>query len=559
MTKIRLLLISGTMMVLSSQTRLAAQSTNLPVRSHGTWLTERFDILYPGQNSVHSDLRGYFRKDAANWANWADTTTVALSEQEKADIQYLADDNNDWTNRVSEPRKRWLYKTPAFLYEVNTPDFKLRVNPLLNGQVGFESNRDEMLYINTRGFEVRGSIDDRVYFHTNLEETQLRYPDYVDQYIRDYKVPGAGFTKNYSGDPFGLAQGYDFNIANAYLGVKISKHIGLQLGHGSHFIGNGYRSMFLSDNSAPQFYLKLDTRLWKFHYQNLFMELTSLTSTDTTPGDSRLGRKYAAIHYLSYKVNPRLTFGFFESTIFNRTNDFEFQYLNPVILYRTVEGMIGSPDNAMLGMNVSWTALKGVQLYGQFLLDELRFSEFFGGNGWWGNKYSVQAGFKYLNVLGIQRLDLQGEFNSVRPYTYSHFNIENSYTHYNQPLAHPFGANFREMVGIVRYRPSSRLFFTARLIHALKGDNLPGENWGSNPLLTYNTREQEYGNEIGQGNRSTIFLAGLDISWMCFHNAFLDLKLLSRTREGADASTNQTTRVISAGFRVNLWPVNNDF
>jgi hypothetical protein len=172
--------------------------------------------------------------------------------------------------------------------------------------------------------------------------------------------------------------------------------------------------MFLSDNSAPQFYLKLDTRLWKFHYQNLFMELTSLTSTDTTPGDSRLGRKYAAVHYLSYKVNPRLTFGFFESTIFNRTNDFEFQYLNPVTLYRTVEGMIGSPDNAMLGMNVSWTALKGVQLYGQFLLDELRFSEFFGGNGWWGNKYSVQAGFKYLNVLGVQHLDLQGRVQQYK-------------------------------------------------------------------------------------------------------------------------------------------------
>ena len=221
--------------------------------------------------------------------------------------------------------------------------------------------------------------------------------------------------------------------------------------------------------------------------------------------------------------------------------------------------MIGSPDNAMLGMNVSWTALKGVQLYGQFLLDELRFSEFFGGNGWWGNKYSVQAGFKYLNALGVQRLDLQGEFNSSRPYTYSHFNIENSFTHYNQPLAHPFGANFREMIGIVRYRPTQRLFICARLIHALKGDNRPGENWGSNPLLTYNTREQEYGNEIGQGNRSTILLAGLDISWMCFHNAFLDLKLLSRTREGADSSTNQTTRVISAGFRMNLWPANNDF
>ncbi|MFM8488111.1 MAG: hypothetical protein ACKOCH_17405, partial [Bacteroidota bacterium] len=81
MTNKRLLIIYGMMMVLGSQTRLAAQSTNLPVRSHSAWLTERMDILHPGQNSVHSDLRGYFRKDAASWVNWADTTTTLLSEQ----------------------------------------------------------------------------------------------------------------------------------------------------------------------------------------------------------------------------------------------------------------------------------------------------------------------------------------------------------------------------------------------------------------------------------------------------------------------------------------------
>ena len=87
-------------MVPGLQARLAAQSTNLPVRSHGAWLTERMDILYPGQNSVHSDLRGYFRKDAASWVNWADTTSIALSQEEKADVEYLASDNNDWTSRV---------------------------------------------------------------------------------------------------------------------------------------------------------------------------------------------------------------------------------------------------------------------------------------------------------------------------------------------------------------------------------------------------------------------------------------------------------------------------
>ena len=45
----------------------------------------------------------------------------------------------------------------------------------------------------------------------------------------------------------------------------------------------------------------------------------------------------------------RINIGLFESIVFSRPNHFELQYLNPVIFYRTVEQMVGSPDNAMIG------------------------------------------------------------------------------------------------------------------------------------------------------------------------------------------------------------------
>ncbi|MBK6994385.1 MAG: hypothetical protein IPH31_05475 [Lewinellaceae bacterium] len=76
--------------------------------------------------------------------------------------------------------------------------------------------------------------------------------------------------------------------------------------------------------------MSLDTRVWKFHFQNLFLELSPVSQVNI-PDGTILPKKYVAIHYLNFKVTPSLAFGFFEATVFNRSRQFEFQYLNPVI------------------------------------------------------------------------------------------------------------------------------------------------------------------------------------------------------------------------------------
>ena len=87
-------------------------------------------------------------------------------------------------------------------------------------------------------------------------------------------------------------------------------------------------------------------------------------------GDSLLDRKYAAMHHLSMNVTKWLNIGLFEGIIFGRKNHFDFQYLNPIIFYRHVEGTIGSPDNAVAGFDFKANIAHKAQLYGQFLLDE---------------------------------------------------------------------------------------------------------------------------------------------------------------------------------------------
>ncbi len=547
---------------------LLAQNSGLPLNSPSYQILDRLEILSGVNSPIHPELKPFTRRDVAAYAISLDSLGVdRLSSQDRRDMQYLLDDNNEYLADTSRflrhtSRKkllRYFYQSPANFLEVNTPDFKLRVNPMLNFQLGQEQGDAELVFQNQRGLELRGEVDHKLFFYTNLVESQARFPHYVTQRVDSFlAVPGAGFYKNYKSDYFDIKDGYDFNVANAYLGFQASKHFGIQLGHGKHFIGDGYRSMFLSDFGAPSFYLELDTRVWRFHYQNLFMELSPV-SQRAIPDGTLLPKKYAAMHYLNYKVNSRLAFGFFEATIFNRSKQFEWQYLNPVIFYRTVEGMLGSPDNVLLGMDGRWNLFKRFQLYGQLMLDELVASEIFSGSGWWANKWGIQAGVKYINAFGIEHLDLQLEHNRARPFTYSHYDPANSYTHYNQPLAHPLGANFAETICLLRWQPIHRLTLQARYLHAIAGENSSTENWGGNPLLDYDTRVQDYGNEIGQGVKATINLIGLDASWALWHNLWADLRFLYRGKDSNDPARNQDTKVISAGIRMNIWNPNLDF
>lgn len=554
--------------------RMAAQPTTLPLQAPAHHILDRLDILSGGESPIHPELRPFSRRDAVEFARLVYARDSTTSARDRQDLQYLFDDNSEWLTgpdglpdpALCPPTRKPLFgiffRSPASVFEVNAPAFHLRVNPMLNFSLGKARDDAEWLFFNQRGLQVRGDIDGRVFFYTDILETQARFPDYVNRRIDEYQaIPGAGFFKTYKSAVFNIRNGYDFNLANAYVGYQLTKHIGIQLGHGQHFIGNGYRSLFLSDAANYTYYLQFSTRIWRLHYQNLFLELNPISTAVPRPQNSLLPKKYVAAHYLNFKASRNLAFGFFEATVFNRSRQFELQYLNPVILYRTVEGMIGSPDNVLVGFDGRWNLARRIQVYGQVLIDEFLFSALYkpAEKGWWGNKFGWQGGFKYINAFGVDHLDLQVEYNSVRPYTYSSFDSLNSYTHYNQPLAHPLGANFNEWIVIARYQPLKRLCLTARMMRARTGENPDGENWGGNPLLSNGTRVADYGNFIGQGATATVGLAGLDASWSLYHNLYLDARFLLRRKDSVDGLRDLTTQLFSFGVRWNVWNQNLDF
>ncbi|MEM9858637.1 MAG: hypothetical protein AAF843_14845 [Bacteroidota bacterium] len=544
---------------------LLSQSVNIPLNDDYYHWIDRYEIRSGEINPFfHSSWRAYERRDVMNFIDSV-APNEALSRQDQFNIQFLKNDSWEWARDVdSDSKKPFLkhfYKKKSDLYSIQTADLDLHINPVIHLSAGTESGSDINTFINTRGAEIRGMIDKKVGFYSFIGENQMINPLYIREFrANNLTVPQEGFWKGYE------ENGVDFFTARGYVSVNATKSINVQFGHDRFAIGNGYRSMILSGFSPAYLFLKASTKVWKFNYTNLFTQMVADVEGNANglTGSTRYPNKYMALHHLSLNVSKKLNIGVFESVIFSNSdslsnNSFQLEYLNPIIFYRAIEQQNGSPDNVLLGADFKWLPTKKVMIYGQWVFDEFLLDNLKEGTGWWGNKWAAQLGAEYVDAFGVQNLDLQGEFNISRPYTYSHDTQFGSYSNYRQSLAHPLGANFREVIGIVRYQPLNRLMITGKLIITEYGEDAPDDNFGKNILLPNNTREMEFGNDIGQGIASDLIFADLTVSYQWKHNFFIDIKHIYRQLESEQADLTRETNFTSLVLRWNIPQRLNEF
>jgi hypothetical protein len=189
----------------------------------------------------------------------------------------------------------------------------------------------------------------------------------------------------------------------------------------------------------------------------------------------------------------------------------------------------------------------------------LHFKSLISQNSSWANKYGIQAGLKYIDVLGIDHLDGQAEYNLVRPFTYTHYDSVSNYTHRSQPLAHPLGANFTEMILKLRYQPIHKLIMEGRVIRAKVGEELnDGKSYGNDIRMLYLSRASDTA-PLYQGNLATITSLAFDASYQLHHNIFLDFNALLRQKNTTDATRNQRTLYFGGGIRINMRQRRMDF
>jgi hypothetical protein len=400
-------------------------------------------------------------------------------------IQITKDKSRSWLFRK-------LKKENIIIVNDTADRFYLTADPLFNFEFGKDmaDTSGEMLYRNTRGFIIRGDIGRKFSFETSFYENQATYVKYIDNYIAstddlfpqtsnyNYSViPGQGRSKVFK------KNGYDYAMSSGYISYSPNKIFNVQLGHGKHFIGDGYRSLLLSDNSFNYPYLRITTTYKNIQYTNLYTSFMNLTNggMKTPPHVERLfQKKTGSFQMLSFNLWNRFQLGVFQGMIFEAADSTNKEHVNfntfdPVIGVNTALYGLDSKNNILLGATLKIKVTNSISLYGQYMLDEVPTKS----SGQVGNKYGYQIGLKYFDLFTLKNLHFQLEYNTVSPYSYASDNTFQSYTHYNQSLAHPLGANFTEIVGFLNYSLKD-FFIQLKGNYAVKGYDYSGYNFGGN-------------------------------------------------------------------------------
>jgi hypothetical protein len=543
------------------------QSTFLPQGSKSDHFLERMEILLQTNPELNiSTAKPISRKLAVSVAELSDSLHkfypydyyYRLSTTDQYNLHDLLLNNIEWVHGKTDsfnsrkPLLKIFYPHKANFYEVNEKDFFLVLDPVIQQTQSIETGNSDRVFLNSKGLTMRGMIAGKLGFSAFLTDNQERGPQFFQDRVTATgydAVPGAGYYKSFKITAFD----YFENRASIYFNEL--KYFDFQFGYDKNFIGNGYRSLFLSDYAAPYLFLKFNTRIWKLNYQNIYMELIS----QHAPGDYQYPKKYAVVHDLSLNLTPWLNVGLYENVVFSRADHFDFSYLNPVIFLVSAQQENGSPDKTTVGLDFKANIGHVTQFYGQLLINEFVLNQIIHyGRGYWANKQGLQLGIKYIDAFELKNLDFQLETNIVRPFTYSHNDSVANYSNYNQPLAHPLGANFDEFILIGRYQPSPKWNVEGKMIFFRQGIDSTGQNYGSNIFLNYDTRSAgDYGYKIGSGNLANCLNLSANVSYEIKENLFIDLSTMFRTYSvtymHASSAEKTSSAIFTLGIRMNVF------
>lgn len=438
---------------------------------------------------------------------------------------------------------------------------KLIVNPAFVVGAGNQNQGDQIVSQIGAGLDLfakRGEDKWRFGFtYLNLTSNYMNYQRAL--IAKNSVVPGMGVIE------------FDDQINSSYysgfLNYQANKFFNFELGYGRQFIGDGYRSLLLSNNANASPYFKMTTKFWKIRYTNL---LSSHENINQVEDNSDLfQKKYTATHFLDWQVTKWLNLGLFETIVWQADEGkykrgFDPNYLNPVIFYRPVEFSVGSSDNALIGANLKFTLPKQHVIYFQTILDEFLLAEIQADfnqlrnpnadirSGWWANKYGVQFGWKKHDWFGLEGLNTRIEYNTVRPFTYAHTNSNQSYSNYNQALAHPLGANFEELLAVLNYQ-RNKFLIRVHVNYSLKGISMIGSNLGDDIKASNATRTLEFENETAQGISDKVIFIDASLSYIVHEKWKTTASIGFLNRERKFRGTSNENGLVYFSLRTNLF------
>lgn len=362
---------------------------------------------------------------------------------------------------ISDSTKQY-YKVTSILFkkhliELKGDDYYFTISPVFDLSIGKNSEDDSLAprkFQNTRGFFIEGDFFDKFSFSSSFYENQARFTEYQKEYyeslgelypsgngynVQNAVIPGGARTKPFKED------GFDYAYAFGNVVYKFNKSLTFIAGNDNRFIGSGYRSLLLSDNSLNSPYFQANIRFSsKISYRYLrSRRLNLMRRPFSSSAEAYYEPKGMSVNYLTYKFTDKFTLSLFDGGIWSKgdsvtSKSVHGMFYNPVPFLNSILVSDQNEFYSLSGLNASYIISNRLRLYGQLVTNDF-------------NTSAYQLGFRYYNFFGLNKAMFQLEYNDVPSGVYVSQNSRLSYSNGNLPLAHVKGNGFTEFVGRLNY------------------------------------------------------------------------------------------------------------
>jgi uncharacterized protein YozE (UPF0346 family) len=491
--------------------------------------------LFAQQKNIHNN--DFFKDKISERANQFFPDGIYPKNENEFDLITAINDSSKQYYTVTEV----LFK--KHLVELKGSDFKLHISPIMDFSGGrdFADTSNRTLFRNTRGVFVEGDLGKNFSFSTEFHENQARFAQYQSQFYTQHGelyptstgynqqnavIPGEARTKPFKTD------GFDYAYAIGYLSYRPIKSVQILAGNTSNFVGDGFRSLLLSDQNGFAPFMRVSWQMnskFKFTYLRS-RHLNLMRRPFTSSAESYYEPKGFGMNYLTYQPIKGVGISLFEGNHWSRGDSIATSYTpalsyNPIPFSSSLIQNDRSKLHSVWGLNVSIQLFQNHLLYGQLLSDDLLVDDL-----------AFQLGLRMYNLFGVDQWMVQFEYNHVPNHFYT--NPENerlSYSHYNMPLAHILGNGFSEVLFRTTYE--WKRCYGEFILHY--SDR---KAQSSTPLLPFANHQVS--------GSSSVFLGSLEFGYR--FNRKMNLCAFVQTSYRTDSRIQQISTICSAGLRTSI-------
>lgn len=276
----------------------------------------------------------------------------------------------------------------------------------------------------------------------------------VDQELRD--------DPNYLGKRW---RGFTGFTEQAYASLHFGKYL-VKFGRDFLQWGQGHdASLLISDYARPldQFYAGLKLKHLRLQYVAARLNPMALPDSLQSFYRREFADRYFSAVRLEWLPTPSLLKLAVTQTVLygGPERGFEWYYLNPLTIFHGEQLNEERKGNTALAFDAVLRPAKGVEFYGQLLLDDHQIEDTRNDDRE-PTEYGVLAGGLWADPLRVAGVTLGAEYTRVANRTFNSLSPWEKFTHRNQPLAHFLGNDFDRWLlhGQAYAAPNLQLLFS---------------------------------------------------------------------------------------------------